>query len=83
ITRVRFLRSRCYLAAMFPDVARKSFARGLPSFVGCARFWLAFSANGCFDFFFQVGKKALALWAAWALGLIHSGLSVAGSACQI
>jgi hypothetical protein len=68
---------------MFPDVARESFSGGLPSFVGGVRFWLAFSANGFFDCFLQIGKKALALCAARGLSLIHSGLSVGGSTFQI
>ncbi|HXI39755.1 MAG TPA: hypothetical protein VNH18_30940 [Bryobacteraceae bacterium] len=63
---------------MLLDVARESLSGGLPLFVGRVRFWLAFGANGFFDFVFQVGKKAFALWANWALSLIHSGLSVAG-----
>ncbi len=59
---------------MFPDVARESFSGSLPLFVGCVRFGLTLSADGFFDFLFQVGKKALALCAAWALSLIHFGL---------
>ena len=59
---------------MFLDVARESFSGGLPLFVGSVRFWLASGANGFFDLFFQIGKKALALCAVGALGLVHSGL---------
>ena len=52
-------------------VAHESLSGGLPFGISGFRFRLTFRADGVLDFFFQLVKKALALCAVWASGLIH------------
>ena len=52
-------------------MAHESLSGGLPLGISGFRFRLTFRADGLFDFFFQFAKKALALCAVGASGLIH------------
>lgn len=56
---------------MFFYVAHESFSGSLPFGISGCRFRLTFRADGILDFFFQFVKKALALCAVGAAGLIH------------
>ena len=59
---------------MVLNVTHEGFPGGEPFLVRLFRLRLALSPDGLFDCFFQFGKKALALCAIWALGLVHFGL---------